>query len=271
MLITCTSCSKQIKVADSAAGKRVKCPRCATIVRIPAAEAPEESETPAPPPPEEAPAESPETEPAPVGTEMTIVPKRTLAGKKALVKTMPGRRDDDDDAVEEDEPKSKPKRSSRHRDDDDDDDDEDRRPVKKRRRGYDDEDDDDHVDIRRQKRRGREAPGANGMAIASMILGICAVVSYLGMWACSPFGGPFASIPCGLALVLAIVGVILGHIGKTPGSEGFAITGLICSYIVLALFLLSIILVVVLVLIFGVAIAALGQAGPRPGPPPRRF
>lgn len=268
MQITCTGCSKKIRVADSAAGKRVKCPQCATVLRIPEKA---EEEAPAPSPEESAP------EPAPVGTEMAVVPKSTLSGKKSLSRTMIARRRDEDDN-EDSEPKSKRRaaddedddapRSKRGRSRDDEDDDEDRRPAKKRRR--DDEDDDDHVDIRRKKKRGKEKAGPNGMAIASMICGICAIVSYFAACGCGAAAGPFGAIPGGVALVLAIVGVILGHIGKTPGSEGFAWTGLITSYITLVLMLLGVILVIIL-LIFGVALlAAAGNAQPRPMPP-RRF
>lgn len=35
--ITCTSCSKRLRVPDNAAGKRVKCPQCQTILSVPAA------------------------------------------------------------------------------------------------------------------------------------------------------------------------------------------------------------------------------------------
>ncbi len=171
------------------------------------------------------------------------------------------RRDEDD----EDDHAPRSKKKSLGRDDDEDDDD--RRPVKKSRHDYDDED--DHVDIRRKKRRGRDKQTANGMAIASMVCGICAAVSYLAACGCGFVAGPFGSIPGGLAVVLAIVGVILGHIGKTPGSEGFALTGLITSYIVLVLTILGVILVVVL-LIFGVALLAAAGAN-RPPQPIRRF
>ena len=36
--ISCTSCSKRLRVPDTAAGKRVKCPQCQTILSVPAAE-----------------------------------------------------------------------------------------------------------------------------------------------------------------------------------------------------------------------------------------
>jgi hypothetical protein len=35
--ISCTSCSKRLRVPDNAAGKRVKCPQCQTVLSVPAA------------------------------------------------------------------------------------------------------------------------------------------------------------------------------------------------------------------------------------------
>jgi LSD1 subclass zinc finger protein len=35
--ITCSSCSKRLRVPDNAAGKRVKCPQCQTVLSVPAA------------------------------------------------------------------------------------------------------------------------------------------------------------------------------------------------------------------------------------------
>jgi predicted Zn finger-like uncharacterized protein len=51
MLVTCTNCQSKIKVPDAAAGKKGKCPKCGTIITIPALGAVDE---PAP-----APAEAP--------------------------------------------------------------------------------------------------------------------------------------------------------------------------------------------------------------------
>jgi predicted Zn finger-like uncharacterized protein len=38
MLITCSNCQSKIRVPDSAAGKKGKCPKCGTSIAIPAAE-----------------------------------------------------------------------------------------------------------------------------------------------------------------------------------------------------------------------------------------
>ena len=37
MLIQCTNCASKIRVPDSAAGKKGKCPKCGTVLVIPAA------------------------------------------------------------------------------------------------------------------------------------------------------------------------------------------------------------------------------------------
>jgi predicted Zn finger-like uncharacterized protein len=43
MLITCSNCESKIRVPDSAAGKKGKCPKCGTVIAIPAAEEPIEA------------------------------------------------------------------------------------------------------------------------------------------------------------------------------------------------------------------------------------
>ena len=72
------------------------------------------------------------------------------------------------------------------------------------------------------------APTQNGMALTSMILGICSCVLTLG---------------CGIGFVLAIPAVILGHIGRKQikngnqmqTGDGMALTGLITGYIIIGL------------------------------------
>jgi hypothetical protein len=268
MQVVCSGCSAKIKVPDKAAGKKIKCPRCATVLTVPMADAPAETQEPAeaPPPPEE----PPEEEAPPEETPDEEPADDTEVAEKPLSRSKRASRDDD----ENDDEDSGPPKRRRARDDDDDDqeeneDEDDDRPRRKRRR--DEDDDDDDVDIRKRRgRRGKKGP--NGLAITSMILGISAVVVYFGMWVCSAVFAPFGIVACFLGLILAVVGAILGHLGKKPGSEGFALTGLICSYIVLALYLLSIIGTVVVIIVFGAAIFAFGARGPRPPmPPPRRF
>lgn len=38
MIIQCESCSKKLKVSDSAAGKKAKCPRCESVIVIESAD-----------------------------------------------------------------------------------------------------------------------------------------------------------------------------------------------------------------------------------------
>ena len=99
---------------------------------------------------------------------------------------------------------------------------------------YDDEDDDDELNVR-NRFDSAPPPGASGLAITSMILGIISVVLVLAGCGCGCMAGPFAIGPWGIAIILAIVGLILGFMGNTPGSEGFAWTGIICSFVTIAL------------------------------------
>ncbi len=159
--IVCTHCQKKLKVADVAAGKKVRCPACTGVLAIPAAEEefvePEEFE-------------EPEKE--------TAVSKTPQPPKKK-----PAWDKDDDDASEtsgspddkedygfsEHEP-SKKKKKRRYEDDDDDDKDDDedeapRRRRKKRRRN------DDYADYREP--RGRRGEPHRGVLI--LVLGIVAL------------------------------------------------------------------------------------------------
>jgi hypothetical protein len=113
-----------------------------------------------------------------------------------------------------------------HYDDYDDDDDLPRR----RRRRYDDDDDydDDYDDYDDMPRRRRPGSGSGGMATASMILGIIAVVSGIPGCLC----GLFTLI----ALVGGIISVVLGFMSRdVPGSETNAQTGIVCGFVAVAL------------------------------------
>jgi predicted Zn finger-like uncharacterized protein len=48
MMITCSNCQAKIRVPDSAAGKKGKCPKCASVITIPAAGEPSGDDVPAP-------------------------------------------------------------------------------------------------------------------------------------------------------------------------------------------------------------------------------
>jgi len=81
----------------------------------------------------------------------------------------------------------------------------------------------------------------NGMAVTSMVMGICSLALCI-------FYGIFT-------IILAPMGIIFGHIarrqirngGYSPSSNGFALTGLICSYIGLGLVLATALMVAILV------------------------
>lgn len=71
----------------------------------------------------------------------------------------------------------------------------------------------------------------NGLAIASMILGIVSLVGSCCIW--------YLTIPC------AVVGLILGIIALKNGKDGMAIAGIVMSAIGLAIALLVVIFVVI--------------------------
>lgn len=81
-------------------------------------------------------------------------------------------------------------------------------------------------------------PGQNGMALTSMILGICSIVLTIG---------------CFVGFLLAIPAVICGHIGRKQiregasmqTGEGMALAGLIMGYVVLALVLIGMVTMIV--------------------------
>src|SRR5439155_18917656 len=47
MMITCSNCQAKIRVPDAAAGKRGKCPKCQTVITIPATGEPSGDDMPA--------------------------------------------------------------------------------------------------------------------------------------------------------------------------------------------------------------------------------
>jgi hypothetical protein len=100
-----------------------------------------------------------------------------------------------------------------------------------RRSRYDDGDD-DLLDVRARRPKSQ----TNGMAMAAMILGIVSVVAIPGSCACSGFSA--------VAIMCAILAIIFGILGKTPGSENYAWTGIICGSVSLALVAVGIVLLV---------------------------
>lgn len=77
-----------------------------------------------------------------------------------------------------------------------------------------------------------------GMAIASMVLGIVAIVIFC-MW--------YVSIPC------AIVAIVLGVLAKKAGKIGMATAGIVTGIIALGLDILAITLLASLLASFGAA------------------
>jgi hypothetical protein len=165
--------------------------------------------------------------------------------------------DDDDDRPrrrrrDEDEDDALPRR---RRDEEDDDD----RP---RRRRYDNERDD--FDDEPPQRRRRAGGQGDGLAIASMIVGIIAAIVALVGWCCCGYFGTGASI------LIGIVAVILGFVSRSQGSRsGMGLTGIICGF---AAILVGVIMTILLIIGLAWMQANQGKFGPGPGgaPPAQR-
>ena len=136
------------------------------------------------------------------------------------------RRVEDDD----DERPSKRRSSKRGDDDDDEDDDEDRPRKKKGRKHYHDDDDDFEDEVTPKV--------GNGMATASLVLGIIAIVlelpsfggTLVGTGCCIGFCGMLFWPGHGIAILLALIGGILGLVSmKKPGGKGAWMAGLILA------------------------------------------
>jgi hypothetical protein len=195
MLITCNGCNCKIRVPDTAAGKRVKCPKCALVLKVPA---------------EEKRPETGSTEP----DESTDV----TASAPPLSAKPP--------------PVSKQPASSSSRDYDDDEDDE---PAPRRRDDDDDDEFDDDLDVRNRRRRSSTNSMATtsmvmgvisvtmstvgclccGM-IGATIAAICGIMAIsFGMMGNTPGNEGMAKtgIICGaVGLVCSLIGLVLGFI-----------------------------------------------------------
>lgn len=185
MLITCTGCNSTVRAPESAYGKRVKCPKCATILNVPAGEV--------------GPAEPASTDlsAAPLPPTPSVAPPWPTSDIDLFASAAPSPKRE---AVDFDAP-SGTRRSDFHDDDDDED--------------FDDLDVRDRHAIRRQP--------LNGLATASMVMGIISVT--MGTIGCACCGVIGAS----LALISGVMALIFGFMGKTPGSEGMATAGIICG------------------------------------------
>jgi hypothetical protein len=82
-----------------------------------------------------------------------------------------------------------------------------------------------------------QAPRTSGLAVTSLVTGICALVCGLGSWVCCFL--VFLAAPA--ALVLAAISIPMGGVaisqirrsGGTIGGNGMAIAGLICGVVAL--------------------------------------
>lgn len=82
-------------------------------------------------------------------------------------------------------------------------------------------------------------PPTNGLGVASLILGIVAIV--IGVWSIIPILGIGAAFT---SFVPAVLAVVFGHLGvnrfKTVGvGKGQALTGLILGYVTLAIIVIT--------------------------------
>ena len=205
MLLTCNACGAKVRAPDSAAGKRVKCPKCANIISVPA-ETHDDAD-------DEATKVSPKPLPPPIPVVEDDEPERDEAATKI---TAAGAR--------------RPKGKTGDRDEDEDDDEELPRPRRRM-----DEGEDDYLNVRNQ-------PGkpANQMAVAAMTLGIISVsMATVGYCCCGVFGEIIAIICGGLALAFGFMARGKGR------SDSTAMTGIICGGIGLAIGLLVLILVLI--------------------------
>jgi predicted Zn finger-like uncharacterized protein len=230
MLLVCDNCQAKIRVPDTAAGKKVKCPKCATVLQVPAADVPPEAPAPAPPP---APAAEPVAETPPPA--QGAGPKPSLRDALEDMQKRPPRAStprDEDEAIEAEAPRPRsrardddegdaPRRRSRARDEDDEDD----RPS--RRRGGRDDDD----DLVRRSRRS-EAGESTGLSVTSMILGITSL-AFGSVGGCCCW---FVALP--LAGLCAIGAIVTGFMGQSRGGRGMALTGIITGGIGLVLIVL---------------------------------
>ncbi|HKA08102.1 MAG TPA: hypothetical protein VKD71_12660 [Gemmataceae bacterium] len=160
--------------------------------------------------------------------------------------------DDDDDHPrrrrrEDDEHSNSPRR---RRDEDDDED-------HPRRRHYDDDRDDfDDAPPRR-----RQGGAGDGLAIASMIVGIFGSAVAVVGWCCCGYFGTGASVLIGL------LAVILGFVSRSQGSRsGMGLTGIILGFVAI---LIGVIMTILLIIGIGWMQANQGKFGPGgPGGPP---
>jgi hypothetical protein len=194
--VQCTGCKVQLNAPDTAVGKKVKCPKCQTVVAVPGA-APAPKPAPPPPSPPPLPAPAPftlEDEPAPPPARKSgTAPKP--AAKPAAPPPEPLGLDDDEPVEEKPAKKSgtAPKPAPRKRHDDADDEGGGKKPVRKKRGAA---------------KAGGGPPVALVLSIAGLIgLAIVGFVAYAAYSASSKEdakgGGGKAAVPSGWKQVTA--------------------------------------------------------------------
>jgi hypothetical protein len=188
IVITCAGCSGRMKAPDSAAGKKVKCPKCGGLVLVPV----------------------PEDEDA--GDRVTPArdnPKAPAAATgKAAVAANRARRDEEDEEGPEDRPRARGRARGEEEED---------RP----RRRDEDEEEDDRPRGRRKAGAGAPATGLQlGLGIAALSLGVVG-----GLFDLIPCIGWFVGLPAGgLGLVLGLVALIVG-LARNKSGLAFPIAG----------------------------------------------
>ncbi|HEY1188714.1 MAG TPA: hypothetical protein VGE74_13755 [Gemmata sp.] len=226
--VSCGSCSASLSAPDSAAGKKVKCPKCQAVLAVPA--------------------------PEPEWPKFEVVEPEELPPLRKPVRAETG--DDAPAKVEREDRPARPKLVARRDDDEDDrprkrrdyDDEDDDRPRARKRRDYDDDEDDDRPRKRRDyddyeprrkgpggdvKRKRKRKSGGNPLAWLSSGGGFGITVAIVGgLWV----------LGLGIGLVVPpvfILPVILGWLVSLAGSIWFLIIafsddvmqGLMCMFV----------------------------------------
>jgi|GEM_PF-2009576 len=152
----------------------------------------------------------------------------------------------------EEETEDKPRRKKRRRDDDDDDYDHDRRRD-------DDDDDDDYSGPPR-----RRPSNINGLAIASLIMGILSVLMAVGTFPFAACCLCFGVVAMPISGLLSLGAIITGAFAlRQPEGKPMAIIGLVLGGIAIALIVLQLILGMV-------PFMMAPKQPPQPAPPARR-
>lgn len=177
--VVCPGCSAKLNAPDGAAGKKVKCPKCAGAITIPAPAASADFEVvedePAPPPKKPAPAPAaPAKKPVKAVVEEDDEEEDEKPKKKPVKAAVEV---DDEDDEEEKKPKKKAKAVV------EDDDDEDDKPKKKKAAVAvdDDDEDDDKPKKKKKKRKDDDDEEKTGTSMTRNIIGVVVLILALGM------------------------------------------------------------------------------------------